>query len=88
MNDHIGLNSATQSASSKLSQTQNANDEDYIADLLNRQDSVLERLDELNLRIENAILEIGKARQELKDFSPEAPTANSHQVNGQISKAA
>ena len=70
------------STSSKLSPT--AQDEDYIADLLKRQDSVLERLDELNLRIENAILDIGKARQESKEDAD----AISHHDNQSLPKAA
>ena len=45
-----------QPASLKLSEK--LKESEFIEDLLNRQDSVLQRLDELNQRIESAILEL------------------------------
>ena len=83
MNDHLDLNSDAKSTSSILDE--NAQQDEFISDLLARQDSVLERLDELNSRIENAILEIGKARQSSSDSAPEAV---SPEVELPISKAA
>ena len=58
-----------QPASLKLSEK--LKESEFIEDLLNRQDSVLQRLDELNQRIESAILEIGKARQLASDTDTE-----------------
>lgn len=50
-------------------------EDEFISALLKRQDSVLESLDELNSRIEQAILDIGKARQESNELAEE-PQAN------------
>ena len=61
-----------QPASLKLSEK--LKESEFIEDLLNRQDSVLQRLDELNQRIESAILEIGKARQLASDTDTDTDT--------------
>lgn len=81
-----------QPASLKLSEK--LKESEFIEDLLNRQDSVLQRLDELNQRIESAILEIGKARQLASDTDtetePEAEASQPAPFDAQppISKAA
>lgn len=63
----------TKNNSQSESQPNRAGSEDeFISALLKRQDSVLERLDELNLRIEKAIEEIGKARQESSDITEQS----------------
>ena len=85
MTDHLALNSQAQSQS-KLPES--VQEDEFITDLLKRQDSVLERLDELNSRIENAILEIGKAREKSSDSPSEGSEAISTEAQLPISKAA
>ena len=55
--------------------TRDRNEDDFISDLLQRQDAVLASLDELNSRIEKAISDIGKAREESNDLA-EQPAAD------------
>ena len=52
--------------------TRAGSEDEFISALLKRQDSVLERLDELNLRIEKAIEDIGKARQESNEIAEQS----------------
>jgi len=72
MNDHFDFDS--QPPSSVPYTGKHAGEDELISDLLKRQDDVLERLDELNSRIENAILEIGKSRQSLDSPSLDSPS--------------
>ncbi len=60
-------------------------EDEFITNLLKRQDVVLEQLDELNLRVEQAILDIGKAREEAIDT---APTDDEPAVQAPAAKAA
>ena len=82
MNDNLSFDSDAQPAS--INAAKDILDVDLIEDLLKQQDSVLERLDELNLRIENAILEIGKARQVSRESSNQAATKAASQTNTKV----
>ena len=82
MNDNLSFDSDAQPAS--INAAKDILDVDLIEDLLKQQDSVLERLDELNLRIENAILEIGKARQVSSESSNQAATKAVPQTNTKV----
>lgn len=86
MTDHLAFKSDAQSTPSKLPES--VQEDEFITNLLNRQDSVLEQLDALNLRIENAILEIGKARQESNDPTSEGAETGAQEIQQPISKAA
>jgi len=56
-------------AQPKPQSTRVSSEDEFISALLERQDSVLKSLDELNSRIEQAILDIGKARQESNELA-------------------
>jgi len=65
MNDHFDFDSAA--PTSAPDNVKVVREEEFVANLLKRQDEVLGLLDDLNSRIEQAILEIGASRQQANE---------------------